>query len=70
MSDDYPIFAEAYSANRGRAYFAGDFVDRPEGRLVGAIVLRYMERMLFYEVETFAEFECRANGLAVIFGDA
>src|SRR5262249_22927904 len=70
VSDHYPIFADADSAGGRRAETAGDFRDGPQRGLVGAVVLGGEERMLLHEVETFAQFEGGANGLAIVFSDA
>src|SRR5262249_38813100 len=70
VRDDYPILTDADAAHGRRADFARDFRDGPERRLVGAVVLGDVERMLLHEVEALAELEGRANRLAVVFGDA
>src|SRR5437764_14902036 len=43
---------------------------RSKRRLVGAVVLRDVERVLLHEIEALAQLEGRADGLAVVFGDA
>ncbi len=70
VRDHDPVFADADAAHRGRAEAARDFRDRPQRGLVRAVVLRGVQRMLLHEIETLAQLERRANGLAVVFGDA
>src|SRR6266567_1222841 len=70
VRDQHPIFADAHTANGGRADFARNFRAGPERWLVGAVVLRGIKRVFFHKVEAFAELEGCAQGLAVIFGDA
>ena len=70
VRDDHPIFADTDAANRRRAELARNFRDAPERGLVGAVVLRRVERMFFDEIEALAQFERGANRLAVVFGDA
>src|SRR5262249_39840558 len=69
MGDNDPVFADADAADRRRAQTARDLGDRPKGRLVGAVVLRDVQRMLFHKIEALAEFECGTDRLAVVFGD-
>ena len=70
VRDDHPVFANADPAHGRRANFARNFGDGPKRRLVGAVVLRDVERVLLHEIEALAQFEARADGLAVVFGDA
>src|SRR5580692_9614220 len=65
-----PVFADAYAADGRRAEAPGDFRDGPQRRLVGAVILRDVQRMLFDKVEAFAKLEGGADGLAVIFRNA
>ncbi len=70
VRDHYPIFAEADATDRRRAQASRNFRDGPQRGLIGAIVLRGVQRMLLHEVKALAQLERRANGLAVVFGDA
>ena len=69
VRDDHPVLADADAANRGRADFARNFRNSPERWLVGAVVLRDVERMLLDEIQPLAQLEGRADRLAVVFGD-
>ena len=69
VRDDNPVFADADAADGRRAQTPRDFGDGPERRLVCAVILRDVERMLFHKIEAFAQFEGGADGLAVVFGD-
>src|SRR5277367_2431265 len=57
VRDDHPVFSDAYAAHGGRADSVRDFRDRPQRRLVGAVVLRDVQGMFFYEIEAFAQGE-------------
>src|SRR5439155_21947300 len=70
VHDDHPLLADADSTTRGRADCARHFGDSPERRLVGAVVLRDVKRMLLDEIEPLAQLERRADRLAVVFRDA
>src|SRR5207245_1581121 len=70
VRDDHPVFADAHAADGRRPDFARNFRDGPERRLVGAVVLRDVQRMLLHKIQALAQLEGRADGLAVVFGDA
>src|SRR5207248_5860231 len=70
MRDDHPVFADADSADGWRAETPRNFRNRPQRRLVAAVVLRGVERMFLHKIKPFAQLERGANGLAIILADA